>query len=121
MLKVKMLLMLGGFAASVTVTAAGDAIGHARLHPIGQSGIQAQIFFVDDGSTRWVLGVAQGLDPVGRGSHAKREEIFHFGSLGGGSGDWSGLGPYCAVYAQCPSTFRPTRSEVVPRLRAPIV
>lgn len=63
MKKMRMLLMLAALTVSVSVTAAGS-IGHARLHPIGQSGIQARIFFVDDGTTLRVLGVAEGLDPT---------------------------------------------------------
>jgi hypothetical protein len=43
---------------------AEEATGHARPHQIDQSGIQAKIFFVDNGSTLWVLGVAEGLDPT---------------------------------------------------------
>ena len=67
MKKLRTLLLLAALAVSVTVTAAGDATGHARLHPINQSGIEARIFFVDNGSTLWVLGVAEGLDPTALG------------------------------------------------------
>lgn len=57
------LLTLGLLLFPVAVLA-DDATGHARLHQIDQSDIQAHIFFVDNGSTLFVLGVATGLDPL---------------------------------------------------------
>ena len=62
MRKTRLLLILS-VLLSATLIAKGDATGHARLHAIDQSGIRAEIFFVDNGSTLWVLGAAEGLDP----------------------------------------------------------
>lgn len=49
--------------------AVADEIGHARQHPINQSGIQGHIFFVDTGTNAAnngliVMGTATGLDPT---------------------------------------------------------
>src|SRR5437870_262062 len=57
------LVMLAALAVSVPAVT-NDATGRAQLNAIDQSGIRAQVFFVDNGSTLWVLGVAEGLDPT---------------------------------------------------------
>ncbi len=36
----------------------------ANLHPMNQSGVKARIDFVDDGTTLFVTGTADGLDPT---------------------------------------------------------
>jgi hypothetical protein len=63
MKKIGTIVMFAALAVVVTAMT-GDATAHARLHDIDQSGIQANVFFVDNGSTLWVLGVAEGLDPT---------------------------------------------------------
>src|SRR5712692_6194889 len=76
MKKLRLLVILLALVVSIPAMT-NDATGHARLHDIDQSGIQANAFFVDNGSTLWVLGVATGLDPTqtyislvyGEGSH----------------------------------------------------
>src|SRR5262249_11380795 len=57
------LLTLAALAASVPAIT-NDATGHAKLVQFEQSGIQGEVFFVDNGNTLWVLGVAEGLNPA---------------------------------------------------------
>jgi hypothetical protein len=60
-----------------------DEIGHARQHPIDDSGIQGHIFIVDTGNSTdglIVLGTATGLDPT----KAYMSLLYDNGSVPGG-------------------------------------
>ena len=45
------------------ISSAFTAVGRSGLKPANESGVQAKIVFVDDGTTLMVVGTATGLDP----------------------------------------------------------
>jgi hypothetical protein len=51
-------LLMAGAAGGGSVLA-----GHARLHQFEQSGVQARVSFLDDGTVLSIRGTATGLDP----------------------------------------------------------
>ncbi len=64
------LLLTGAVVLSPSIGLAQQSTGKAHLHPIGQSGIQGVILFLDTGSPLTgliVSGFATGLDPAAGG------------------------------------------------------
>src|SRR5262245_26053784 len=62
MIKKLVLVTLATLAISAALYAA-NLTGHAELAQIDQTGIQARIFFVDNGTHLFALGSATGLTP----------------------------------------------------------
>src|SRR5262245_3942301 len=74
-----LLMVLMGAVFSVALYAA-ILTGHASLHQINQSGINAEVHIADTGTVLKVLGVATGLNP----HHAYVSLIYGEGSVPGG-------------------------------------
>src|SRR5262249_28849 len=94
-MKIRGRLLVAVLLGSVFSVALYAAIltGHTQLHPIDQSGIQAEVHLADTGTSLKALGVASGLNP----RHAYISLIYGAGSVPGGprgwEPDWTMKGP----------------------------